>query len=723
MASRKLLTMIIAASITVCAAGNVSAAPQSARLWGSDRYATGASIVKQGWPSSSYYAVIVNGENFPDALSAAPLAQKYNAPILLTQNSTLDANTASELKRLNVKNVIIVGGESVVTPTVEKAINGLGIQTSRYKGEDRDETALKVASQIGTKNGIIVAIDSDYADALSAAPIAARLQMPIILVSKNTYNFGIENFILMNNIPKTYVLGDSSVISDRVADIFPNVQRITGNDKYERNINIINTFKDSLNFNNIYLAYSEGFADALSGSVLAANNYNPVVLVGDKVSDVTNNFIKDKLSSINNFTVLGGSSGIKDNLVNGLIAGTTDNSGNTDVDSYENEGNTPGNLRNGGFVLEKDGWIYYVKNGSKICKIKSGGTEEIKIADVKNPRSINILGSQLYYVASSDTSTSSTSNSKTDAVSIYKGSLGGGFSSLISEDESNYGQGFPYMQVEGNSVCYSPNYKFISSESSNLFEGFSKLDINTRETKSSSGEYFKSMIVRNGYIYFTTLGDNRIRKMPTTGNKKDDGTIDNKEIDFGIKGTVLDVISDYIYYTDTSGDNYKIKEDGSQKTKIASIPGKFIISGDWIYYVLQGKDNLYQLHKMKLDGTQDTGLNAYKVDSFAVTGDWVYYRIGGNGDIYRIKLDGTEREEFPDKIGVKTLKDINVKVKKGDSYNLPAIVQGTMEDDSSQYFGVTWDKTTIDTSTIGTYTFSGTVDGYDSKVNITVEVY
>jgi putative cell wall-binding protein len=723
MASRKLLTMIIAATITACAAANVSAAPQSQRLWGNDRYQTCTSIVKQGWQSSAYYAVIVNGENFPDALSAAPLAQKYNAPILLTQSGTLDSNTASELKRLNVKNVIIVGGEGVVGTNVEKAINDLGIQTSRYKGQDRDETALKVASQIGTKNGIIVAVDSDYTDALSAAPIAARQQMPIILVSKDTYNFGIENFILMNNISKTYVLGDSSVISDRVADIFPNVQRITGNDKYERNINIINTFKGSLNFNNIYLAYSEEFADALSGSVLAANNYNPVVLVGDKVSDVTNNFIKGELSSISNFTILGGSAGIKDSLVNGLIAGTTSDSGNTNVDSDENEGNTAGNLRNGGFILERDGWIYYVKNGKSICKIKTGGTEETKIADVKNPRSMNILGSNLYYVASSDTSTSSDSNSKKDSVSIYKGPLGGGFNSLISENEDNYGQGFPYMQVEGNSVCYSPDFKFISSENSNFYEEFYKMDINTRETKLSSGEYFKSMIVKNGYIYFTTLGDNRIRKMPTAGNKKDDGTTDNKEIDFGIKGTVLDVTNDYIYYTDTNGDNYRIKEDGSGKTKIASIPGKFIISGDWVYYVMQGKDNLNQLHKKKLDGTQDIGLNAYKVDSFAVTGDWVYYRIGGNGDIYRINLNGTEREEFPDKIGVKTLNDINVRVKKGDSYELPVMVQGIMEDDSSQYFGVTWDKKTIDTSTVGTYKFLGTADGYDGKLNLTVEVY
>lgn len=723
MVSRKILAVIIAAGVAAFNVGNAKAAAKSQRLWGIDRYKTCASIVQQGWTSTSYTAVIVNGENFPDALSAAPLAEKYNAPILLTQSDTLNSDTESELKRLNVKDVIIVGGEGVVGSNVENEINNLGIKTSRYKGQDRDETALKVASEIGTKNGIIVAVDNDYTDALSAAPIAARLGMPIILVSKDSYNFAIQSFILMNNIPKTYVLGDSSIISDRVASVFPNVQRITGNDKYERNINIINTFKDKLNFNNVYLAYSEQFADALSGSVLAANNYNPVVLVGDNVADVTNNFIKGESSSINNFTVLGGSAGIKDSLINGLIAGNSGDSSNTDEDSYENEGNTPGNLRNGGFIVQKDGWIYYVKNGSQIYRIKTDGTGEQKLEDVQNPRSINVLGGYLYYVASSYLPSSSSSSSKSNSISIFKGSLTGGAGALLSEDEDTYGQGYPYMQAEENSICYSPDFKFISSENANFYEGFYKLNVNTRETTQSSGEYFKSMVVRNGYIYFTTLRDDTIRKMPTTGNKKSDGTIDNKEVDFGVKGTILDVNNDYIYYTDTSGDSYKMKEDGTEKTKIANIPSdKFIISGDWVYYVLTSKDNLNQLHKMKLDGTNDIGLDAYKVNSFSITGDWIYYRISGNGDIYRIRLDGTEREEFPDKIGVKTVKDISVKVKKGDSYDLPAIVQGTMDDDSSQYFGVTWDKSTVDTNTTGTYKFIGTVNGYDSKVNLTVQV-
>lgn len=721
MINRKLLAMTIAIAISTFTYTSTSAAAQTKRLWGNNRYETGSAIVEEGWQSSSYYAVIVNGENFPDALSAASLAQKYNAPILLTQDNTLDSNTISELKRLNVKNVFIVGGEGVVRSNVEKDINKLGIQTTRYQGQDRNETSVKVAEQIGTKNGIIVAIDNDYADALSAAPIAASLNMPIILVSKNAITSSLKNFIFMNHIPKTYVLGDSDIISDGVAGMFPNVQRITGKDKYERNVNIIKCFEDKANFSNVCFAYSEKFADALSGSAFAAINRNPIVLVGDELADSTSNFIKSKLSSINNLTILGGTAGINDSTVKKLLDGDGNLPDNNVPILNENEGNTEGNLRNGGFIVQKGDWIYYIKNGNKIYKIKINGTEETKLADVKNARALSVVGNNIYYVGASDVSTDV--HHRSDSISIYKGSTDSSYSSiLINYGEDSFGKGFPYMKVVDHWIYYSEDTKYISKEKSNFYECFYKMDSNARESKQSSGEYFKSMAVEDGFIYFTTLGDNRIRKMPTSGNKKSDGTIDNKEVDLGIRGVIRDLVNGYMYYEDIDGNTYKIRKDGTEKTKIASIPNNFIIYGDWMYYVVPGKDNLYQLRKMKIDGTQDTGLNAYKVEGFAITGDWIYFRNSGNGNIYRIKLDGTSREQFPDKIDIKTVDDTNVKIKIGETYNLPSAVSAKMEDESIQYFTVNWDKNSLDTSKAGTYVFYGDVEGYNSKVKLTVEV-
>lgn len=294
---------------------SVKAAPtETKRLWGDDRYQTCSQIAAEGW-KNSYYAVIVNGENFPDALSASTLAKKYNAPILLTEKDKLDWNIQDQLTRLNVKKAFIVGGPGVVSPVVQSDLNNIGIEVERLYGSDRSETSVAVANQIGTDNGLIITTDSDYTDALSAAPIAAKLQMPIVLVPKNSTPNSVANFIAGKNIPKTYVLGGADLIINSVASMFPNVQRIDGNDKYERNINIIKAFGDKFDFSNVCLAYSEGFADALSGSAFAALNGNPVILMGNELTGYSKNLLNDKSDAINTITVFGGPAGIKDEKI------------------------------------------------------------------------------------------------------------------------------------------------------------------------------------------------------------------------------------------------------------------------------------------------------------------------------------------------------------------------------------------------------------------------
>lgn len=299
-----------------------AASPESIRLGGQDRYATCSQIVNQGWKSSKY-AVIVNGYNFPDALSASTLAKKYNAPILLNGSHRLENTTVDQIKRLNVKQVFIVGGPGVISNEVDDELHGMNISTERFSGLNRTETSVSVANQIGTSNGIILTTDSDYTDALSVAPIAAKLQMPIILVPKDSVPDSVSELVENKNIPVTYVLGGQDIISNAVSSEFPNVKRISGSDKYERNINIINAFSDKFDFSSICLAYSEDFADALSGSAFAALNSNPIVLVGSNLAAVTQCFIENK--SFSKLYVFGGEAVITGDIVATLTNDKTEN--------------------------------------------------------------------------------------------------------------------------------------------------------------------------------------------------------------------------------------------------------------------------------------------------------------------------------------------------------------------------------------------------------------
>lgn len=118
---------------------NVKAEALTSRVFGQDRIKTAVAVANSGWTKSDY-AVIANAWDFPDAVSSAPLAYKYSAPILLTNKASLTAELNSELDNLQVKHVFIAGGLGVVSPYVEAQIKAKGIDVQRLYGQNRYET-------------------------------------------------------------------------------------------------------------------------------------------------------------------------------------------------------------------------------------------------------------------------------------------------------------------------------------------------------------------------------------------------------------------------------------------------------------------------------------------------------------------------------------------------------------------------------------------------------
>ncbi|WP_346914752.1 cell wall-binding repeat-containing protein [Clostridium sp.] len=289
------------------------------RLGGSTRYETAVETSKNGWPSGSKTIVLVCGADYPDALSAAPLAKKYNAPILLTEKSGLSTVVSNEINRLNPSKAYIVGGENVISRNVESQLKTMGISIERLGGLNRYETATNVATQVGTTNGVVLASGKSFADSLSVAPVAANLGMPILLTDKDEFNSSNKAFIQNYNIPKTYVIGGSSVISDANMKNYKNTVRIGGLDRYETNIQVLNTFKENINLSKIYLASGMNFPDGLVGAPIAALTSSPIILIEE-----TGNYypkVLDRIKGIKSdqVLILGGNTVISDNIVNKVL--------------------------------------------------------------------------------------------------------------------------------------------------------------------------------------------------------------------------------------------------------------------------------------------------------------------------------------------------------------------------------------------------------------------
>lgn len=320
---RKILASIMATTLIVgLLAGSVNAEVATKRLAGQTRYDTCQEVAKNGWTTSEN-VIIANGENYPDALGAAALSHKYNAPILLVHGKSLKDNPilVSELKRLNAKVITILGGVGVVSQSIEDSLGKSGYTLQRLSGENRYTTAVNIAEKLENVSEIIISNGEDFAGALSVAPISGTKNIPVILVSKDSVPGSVESYLKNHNIKATYVLGDKTVISESVASKFPNVQRINGNTRYDLNKNIIENFKASMNFNTTYITSGEGFADALSAIGLAVKSGNPIIFA----SNTSNSDMRQLLigESIKSNIILGGEGILPAQVVSSLFQQTS----------------------------------------------------------------------------------------------------------------------------------------------------------------------------------------------------------------------------------------------------------------------------------------------------------------------------------------------------------------------------------------------------------------
>lgn len=299
-------TLFISISFTTLAHVNeAEASTASERFAGSDRYETAITVSRSGWPEGSSTVVLTTGQDYPDALSAAPLAGKYKAPLLLVSPSGISPETATELKRLNAKKAYIVGGKGVITGNLERQLSLMGISSVRLAGADRYDTALAVAKVIGTSKGIFVTSGVEFADALSIAPIAAAGGMPILLVPEGDLTPNEKAFVSKLKYPQMVIVGSDTQISRTIRDQFPSAVNIEGGDAYVRNTALLQYFSDMVNRDTIYVATGEDFPDALAASALAQKDKNPLVLVkGNQIPAAAKSYLSANV--ISQIKVFGG---------------------------------------------------------------------------------------------------------------------------------------------------------------------------------------------------------------------------------------------------------------------------------------------------------------------------------------------------------------------------------------------------------------------------------
>ncbi|MDT2046083.1 hypothetical protein CHN50_13645 [Priestia aryabhattai] len=179
------------------------------RLGGADRFETSAAIAKQ---INSSKVIVVNGQNFPDALSVAPYAAKEGIPIVLTRPTSIPAATAQVLE--GKAEAIVIGSEQVVNATV---YNSLPANRVRYAGEHRYATNQKVVTNLlGNTKQAYVAAGTNFPDALAGSILAGKRGVPVILTDADKLPAGTAD--ILSGYKDFTVLGSTRVVNDSVVN-------------------------------------------------------------------------------------------------------------------------------------------------------------------------------------------------------------------------------------------------------------------------------------------------------------------------------------------------------------------------------------------------------------------------------------------------------------------------------------------------------------------------
>ena len=301
------------------------------RLAGDNRFGTAAAISKASYPKGAKTVILAFGLNYADALAGVPLAEKLNAPILLTHTKKIPDETLAEIKRLGAKKVILLGGGGAISEDVEKTLKKNGLKTKRIAGQSRFGTATAIANELNkAPEELFFVYGLDSADALSVGGAAAVKGAPIIyLTTDGKLNADTEAYLktVKGKVKNAYVIGGDGVISDAMMKnvasalgltVNKTLVRVAGKNRYETCVAVNKKFKNVVSSDGICVAKGLDFPDALAGGVYAAKNKQALFLAdGNKLQDVQSSYLKSKNAA--KITALGGTGAVPDDLVK-LIA-------------------------------------------------------------------------------------------------------------------------------------------------------------------------------------------------------------------------------------------------------------------------------------------------------------------------------------------------------------------------------------------------------------------
>lgn len=260
--------------------------PSVSRIAGATRYETAIEVSRWAFGNGPVPVLyLATGENYPDALAAAPVAARNGGPLLLlpTRAGAVSQALRDRIGQLAPQRVVIVGGPVAVPAAVVDAIRlPAGTPVTRVAGATRYETArMLVDGAFAGAKRVYIATGRNYPDALSAAAAGGGVD-PVILVDGAAASLDAATEALIRRAQEAIVVGGpvavSASIELQLARLLQTT-RVSGIDRYETSAAVNAVAFGSAPLPTQFWATGAGFPDALTGAVLAARRGAPLYVV------------------------------------------------------------------------------------------------------------------------------------------------------------------------------------------------------------------------------------------------------------------------------------------------------------------------------------------------------------------------------------------------------------------------------------------------------------
>jgi len=320
------------------------------------------------------------------------------------------------------------------------------------------------------------------------------------------------------------------------------------------------------------------------------------------------------------------------------------------------EGNTSGNMMNGGTIAPDNGWTYIGGRGI-IRTDDSTGVKEVVFETERYCGGINVVNDRVVFV---NQVRSADGNYRYDIVSL---DLSTGQATTIEQDIMN------------NFICYNGGFVYyIKASGSNPYSGnLYCIDVNGKGKRQVTPTLFSvpsdgwdpfiinMFYVSDGRVYYIdTVGDGTFKSIDIHGENPLVHYSDGFVLSFLIKDGFLYLAATTDY---TGVDFVRIGIIDNRAVRLSSISGEIVgnlnVTDDALVYSIINRapgGNTASLHRVGLDGTGAGLLDRGDVlqpfgehteflpPSVQVSNGWIYYTR--NNEPFRIRYDGSDASRY-----------------------------------------------------------------------------